>query len=297
VSIRDRPGLLQSLTACPACGSKPEWSEREARCPSCGQTYAVVDGVPVLVPGGVRPAPAERWNPGALELAPTRARRAATWYRDHLQPESTYRSPGRKRLIPDFVASFPADALVLNVGSGDTDFGPHVMNMDIGRFENVDVVGVAEHLPFDDASCDGVVLQAVLEHVEDAEAVLSECARVLKPGGSILIEVPFMQGYHAAPNDHRRYTEQGLRAAVVAHGFTVDASGVAVGPASAMAWVAAEFLALLLSGRSATGYRLARVATRWLAAPLKYADRWLDGHPMGYTVASGVWVRASLRLP
>jgi SAM-dependent methyltransferase/uncharacterized protein YbaR (Trm112 family) len=297
VSIRDRAGLLQSVTACPACGSKPEWSETEARCPSCGQTYVVVDGVPELVAGGVLPDPAERWNPGALNRAPTRVRRAATWYRDHLQPESTYRSPGRKRLIRDFVASFSADALVLNLGSGHTDFGPQVMNMDIGRFENVDVVGVAEHLPLDDASCDGIVVQAVLEHVDDAEAVLSECARVLKASGSILIEVPFIQGYHAAPNDHRRYTEQGLRAAVEAHGFTVDASGVAVGPASAMAWVTAEFLALLLSGRSATGYRLARVATRWLAAPLKYADRWLDQHPMAYTVASGVWVRASRRRP
>jgi len=256
-----------------------------------------MEGVPELVPGGVLPAPAERWTPGALELVPATARRAATWYRDHLQPESTYRSPGRKRLIPDFVASFPPDALLVNLGSGDTDFGPHVMNMDIGRFEHVDVVGVAEHLPFVDASFDGVVVQAVLEHVEDAETVLSEAARVLKPGGSILIEVPFMQGYHAAPNDYRRYTEHGLRAAVEAHGLTVDASGVAVGPASAMAWVATEFLALLLSGRSATGYRLARLATRWVAAPLKYADRWLDRHPMAYTVASGVWVRASRRLP
>ena len=293
MSIRDRPDLLQSVTVCPACGSKPEWSETEARCPACGQTYGIVNGVPELVPRGGLPVGAERWHPGALRLAPTRVRRAANWYRDHLQPESTYRSPGRKRLIPDFVASFSPEALVLNVGSGDTDFGPHVVNMDIGRFENVDVVGVAEHLPFGDASCDGVVLQAVLEHVEDAEAVLAESARVLKPGGSILIEVPFMQGYHAAPNDHRRYTEQGLRTAVESHGFTVDASGVAVGPGSAMAWVAAEFLALLLSGRSATGYRLARVATRWVASPLKYADRWLDRHPMAYTVASGVWVRAN----
>ncbi len=167
--------------------------------------------------------------------------------------------------------------------------------MDIGHFENVDVVGAAENLPFADGSYDGVILQAVLEHVEDAEAVLSECARVLRPGGSILIEVPFMQGYHAAPNDHRRYTEQGLRAAVEAHGFTVVESGVAVGPASAMAWVATEFLALLLSGRSASGYRLARIVTRWLAAPVKFADRWLDRHPMAYTIASGVWVIATSR--
>ncbi len=108
----------------------------------------------------------------------------------------------------------------------------------------------------------------------------------------MLVEVPFIQGYHRQAGDHRRYTEQGLRLLLDRHGFEVVESGTVVGPASAAAWVTADFLALLLSGRSAGAYRLARVVTAWLAAPIKYADRWLDAHPMAFVIASGVWARA-----
>jgi len=58
-----------------------------------------------------------------------------------------------------------------------------------------------------------------------------------------------------------------------------------------MAWVTAEFLALLFSGRSGTAYKLARLLTTWIAQPLKYADLWLDRHPMAFVLASGVWAR------
>lgn len=59
-----------------------------------------------------------------------------------------------------------------------------------------------------------------------------------------------------------------------------------------MARVASEFLAFLISGRSEKIYRVVRPVSRWLAQPLKYADRWLDTHPMAYTIPSGVWARA-----
>ena len=35
--------------------------------------------------------------------------------------------------------------------------------------------------------------------------------RVLKPGGYIYSEVPFLQGFHADPDDYQRYTLQGLK--------------------------------------------------------------------------------------
>ena len=43
--------------------------------------------------------------------------------------------------------------------------------------------GVAEKLPFPDASIDVLILWAVIEHVEDTEQTLDEIARVLRPGG------------------------------------------------------------------------------------------------------------------
>jgi SAM-dependent methyltransferase len=204
----------------------------------------------------------------------------------------TYRSPRQRDLVAKFVATLASTATIANVGGGTHRYGPNVLNIDIEPLPGVDVIGVAEQLPLADGSCDGVILQAVLEHVRSAHLTLSELHRVLKPAGLLFVEVPFMQGYHPSPGDYRRYTEQGLRAELADHEFDVEASGVAVGPASAMAWVAAEFLAFLVSGRSERIYRLARPVTRWLTQPIKYADRWLDTHPMAHTIPSGVWARA-----
>jgi len=43
--------------------------------------------------------------------------------------------------------------------------------------------GDAQAMPFDDASFDVAISQEALLHVSDKEAVIQECARVLKPGG------------------------------------------------------------------------------------------------------------------
>ena len=51
-------------------------------------------------------------------------------------------------------------------------------------------VAAGERLPYPDAAFDLVTCLDVLEHVEDAEAVLREMKRVLKPGGTVLTTVP-----------------------------------------------------------------------------------------------------------
>jgi SAM-dependent methyltransferase len=195
-------------------------------------------------------------------------------------------------VTPEFVHALGQDKLILNVGAGSTDYGRNVLNLDIAPGPAIHVVGVAESLPFRDETFDAVVFQAVLEHVFDARKALAEIARVLLPGGLLLIEVPFIQGYHAAPADYRRFTVAGLRTELTLNGFEVEETGIAVGPASAMSWVMAEFLALSLSGRSARGYRIARIFTTWLAWPIKWMDLWLDGHEMAHVIASGVWAKA-----
>ena len=51
-------------------------------------------------------------------------------------------------------------------------------------------VGVGEHMPFDDESFDALLSFDVLEHVRDLERTLSECHRVLKPGGLFVVVFP-----------------------------------------------------------------------------------------------------------
>lgn len=50
--------------------------------------------------------------------------------------------------------------------------------------------GVGESIPFSDNTFDVVVSLAVLEHVQNATAVVNETFRVLKPGGYAYFEVP-----------------------------------------------------------------------------------------------------------
>jgi Methyltransferase domain len=68
----------------------------------------------------------------------------------------------------------PEDALIANVGAGTRRYGPNVINVEVEPVSGVDLVGVAEKLPLADSSCDGAVLQAVLEHVRNADLTLRE---------------------------------------------------------------------------------------------------------------------------
>jgi len=198
--------------------------------------------------------------------------------------------------VPNFLARFSEDAKLLNLGSGTTDYGDsRVTNLDIAPGDHVDVVGVAEELPFPDASFDGALMLAVLEHVVDAHRALAELRRVLRPNGMLLIAIPFMQGYHPSPLDRRRFSREGLQAELEQHGFEVDETGIVNGPASAMTWIAAEFLALLLSGRSRRLHRFALAFSSWLVWPIKWLDVWLVRHENAEVIASGVWATAERR--
>lgn len=48
----------------------------------------------------------------------------------------------------------------------------------------------AAHLPFDDSSIDTMIMNDAMEHVDEPEKVLSECRRVLKPGGRLYVNFP-----------------------------------------------------------------------------------------------------------
>jgi hypothetical protein len=65
-------------------------------------------------------------------------------------------------------------------------------------------------MPFEDATFDSVLCNAVLEHVSNAEDSMRELARVVRPNGHVVVAVPFLQPFHACPTDFRRYTSDGL---------------------------------------------------------------------------------------
>lgn len=62
-----------------------------------------------------------------------------------------------------------------------------------------------------DEAFDCIYCSGVLEHVDDPFAGIKEMTRVLKPGGVLLLGVPFRQAIHMAPQDFWRFTEFGIR--------------------------------------------------------------------------------------
>ena len=245
--------------------------------------------IPSLLPeGGAPPPPAE--SPGARDILPPRILRRLERHRHVLRPTTTYKS-ATKSQVADFVSTFGRDALVLNVGGGTRDYGPNVLNLDIEPMAGVDIIGVAERLPFADGSCHGVIRQAVLEPVVDETRTLRESCRVLRPEGRILVEIPFIQRDHPAPGDYRRFTEQGLRQIVERQRLLERGQRRRCGTSVRALVVPPRGVpraARLVRSRKL--YKLALLVTTFLAWPIKFLDRFLDRHPMARVIASGVWV-------
>lgn len=82
--------------------------------------------------------------------------------------------------------------------------------LDIVPGYEVDIVGDIHALPMRDKSYDLITLFMVMEHLHDPLVALSECARVLCPGGMLIgTTVQYWHG-HAHPFDYYRYTRGGL---------------------------------------------------------------------------------------
>jgi SAM-dependent methyltransferase len=76
--------------------------------------------------------------------------------------------------------------------------------------------------PFVDASFDAVLCNQVLEHVFNPNEFVAEMRRVLKPGGCLILTVPFVWDEHEQPFDYARYSSFGLRALFEHHGFAIE---------------------------------------------------------------------------
>lgn len=126
---------------------------------------------------------------------------------------------------------------LLDLGAGNQPLRPwyadkaeQITAIDVAATGGLDVLGVADHLPFADASFDTVLCTSVLEHVEDVEAAMREIVRVLAPGGHLLLSVPFLYPTHEAPWDFWRTTHHGLRSLAERHGLVVTDLAAQGGP-------------------------------------------------------------------
>ncbi len=79
-----------------------------------------------------------------------------------------------------------------------------------------------ETIPIADDQFAAILCSEVLEHSFVPERLLSECHRVLRPGGALLLTMPFLWPEHEQPWDSQRFTHDGLRQRLVMAGFRVE---------------------------------------------------------------------------
>src|SRR5690606_10312656 len=87
--------------------------------------------------------------------------------------------------------------------------------------EDIDVYYDGETLPFADDCFDSVFSSEVFEHVFNLPQIVDELYRVLKPGGRMLVTVPFVWDEHEIPYDFARYTSFGIRHILGEKGFVI----------------------------------------------------------------------------
>jgi SAM-dependent methyltransferase len=88
------------------------------------------------------------------------------------------------------------------------DFAESHARLRYGRDDTTYVSGYPWPVP--DRSIDLVVCTEVLEHVLDSPELLTELRRCLRPGGRLLMTVPFAARWHFVPYDDWRFTPSAI---------------------------------------------------------------------------------------
>jgi SAM-dependent methyltransferase len=297
-SHRDISSSVRQRLRCPVCRATLEGAGDELICTgaSCRNRFPIVHGVPVLVNENQSVFSindfVERRNTTS-NLHPSRVERLADRLLGAMPAISL--SIGSDRNFAQFHGLLLKDVSapkVLVVGGSVLGQGMKALARD-PRVELVAtdvtfgpltaIICDAHDIPFDDVTFDGVVVQAVLEHVMDPERCVGEIHRVLKQGGLVYAETPFMQQIHMGRYDFTRFSHSGHRR--LFRQFSEIASGPIGGPGMALAWSYQYFFLSFTTSRAMRG--VIRAFTALTSFCLKYADYYLIRKAGAIDAASG----------
>jgi SAM-dependent methyltransferase len=214
-----------------------------------------------------------------------------------------YGPRGIYRLIPNLtwqcdeqvasaLARADARARIVDLGAGGRRISPSTVAVDFVAGPDTDVVGDVQHLPFRDGSIDLVFATGLFEHVEDERAVISEIRRILRTGGLVHVEIPFLEAYHEDPIDVRRLTADGLDRAMRRAGFRTLRRGGHIGPTVALVSLAARWSALWFEGEGRIAKALSFAtftAASFVLWPFKFLDGLLRRKKGAHGLSMGVY--------
>lgn len=282
------------LLRCPACHT-PLRKEADTLICGSGHTHPIVDGVAILINEASSVFNVADYATARHQHEQSRPDSWLRRLRAHLPSLSAnYHSEENYADLARFLAERGDKPRVLVLGGRILGQGMktladnanlELIESDVAFGPRVKMICDAHDIPFQDGSLDGIIIQAVLEHVCDPWRCVQEIHRVLKPDGLVYAETPFMQQVHGRAWDFTRFTDLGHRR-LFRH-FTEIRRGVCCGPGMALAW---SFQYFLLSFTTRRWLRsLIRVSTEAGAFWLKYLDRFVIDTPGCYEAASGYY--------
>jgi SAM-dependent methyltransferase len=285
------------LLRCPRCKGPLHRDSGSFVClnVACAADYPVVDGVPILINEensvfAIAEFASQRST--YFNLRPSRAARAL----DRLTPRTSLnvKAEANYRQLAALLAAQSVAPRVLVLGGSILGQGMDALlstpgidliESDVSWGPRTALICDAHDIPLADDSLDGVVAQAVLEHVVDPHAAAEEIYRVLKPGGLLYAETPFMQQMHGGRYDFERFSYWGHRR--LFRRFDEVDSGVACGPAMALAWSWTHFLRSFARSRRVRHVLsfIGSLTSFWLLP----FDRILADRPNAIPAASGYY--------
>ena len=271
-------------------------------CSQCGFAFPVVRGVPVLVNDQNSVFRISDYQneeavyAGASGYAGHADRRTGLRqiYRQLMHHLSEAPMVGRDFDVHDAVLHIQQvlpGARILIIGAGDTSLAGNVIYTDVAFGKNVACIADAHDLPFANESFDACIAVAVLEHVVDPQRCVAEIQRILKPGGFVFAETPFLQPVHMRAYDFTRFTHLGHRR--LFRFFDEFRSGMAGGPA--MTFSLALRYGLIAMSDGPTAKKVLRLFGLLVTYPVRYLDLVAKRQMAAYDSASGFYFFGTLR--
>lgn len=289
---------VENLVCCPICKAKLDLFSDYYECKNseCKTHFPIINKIPILI------------NEATSVFAINDFVEERGTYFDLAEPSKIKRL--LRRLIPDISKNIKAKenyekfanlllkqfpnpkVLVLGgsiLGEGVETLLAHsnieLIESDISFGPRTTIICDAHSIPFEDNSFDGVIVQAVLEHVVDPWQCVAEIGRVLTENGLVYAETPFMQQVHAGCYDFTRFTYLGHRR--LFRKFEEIDSGAVCGSGMALAWAYQYFLLSFTNSRF--WQRLIVVFSKFTSFYLKYLDYLIINNPNTLDGASGFY--------